>query len=89
MTAPTYAPRLMRTPEAARYLGISATTLRRLDLPTRRLSDGIVVYDRHDLDRYADALPPAECGHASATEVAHYIAAADRRRVLTAKEAET
>lgn len=52
----TYAPRLLGAPQAAAYLGISATNLRGLGLPvvllgTRRL------YDRIDLDAYADNLP--------------------------------
>lgn len=52
----TYAPRLLPTPQAAAYLGISATKLRDLPLRPKRL-DGKVVYDRLDLDSYADALP--------------------------------
>lgn len=51
----TYAPRLLPTPQAAAYLGVSATKL--LDLPIRpKQLGGKVVYDRLDLDAYADAL---------------------------------
>lgn len=51
-----FPPRLMGEPQAAAYLGVSATTLRglglsRVQLGARRL------YDRLDLDAYADALP--------------------------------
>lgn len=49
-------PRLMQAPAAARYLGISETKLRGLPIP-RRVSGGNRLYDRHDLDAYADGLP--------------------------------
>lgn len=40
---------------AARYLGIGATTLRETGLEPKRYG-ARVLYDRHDLDRWADAL---------------------------------
>ncbi|MGP3699170.1 helix-turn-helix domain-containing protein [Rhodobacter sp. NSM] len=51
-----FAPRLLGAAEAAAYLGISATTLRGLDLP-RRILGGRRLYDRLDLDAFASALP--------------------------------
>ena len=50
-----FAPRLMPAPVAARYLGVSETTLRGLSLP-RRILGGKRLYDRHELDAYADTL---------------------------------
>ncbi|MEL6219291.1 MAG: helix-turn-helix domain-containing protein [Pseudomonadota bacterium] len=55
MTRPAETPRLMGTSDAARYLGVSPTYLRALDIPrkvlgTRRL------YERSDLDAFADTL---------------------------------
>lgn len=49
-------PRLFPPRAAAEYLGISPSKLRMLDLPRRR-SGGNVLYDRADLDHWADALP--------------------------------
>lgn len=51
-----FAPRLLGATEAAAYLGVSATTLRTLDLP-RRVMGGRRLFDRLDLDAYASALP--------------------------------
>lgn len=51
-----FAPRLMPAPEAAAYLGVSATTLRALPIP-RRILNAKRLYDRHDLDAYASDLP--------------------------------
>ena len=48
-------PRLMRAPLAARYLGIGETMLRTHGPQPKRLG-GAVLYDRRDLDRWADAL---------------------------------
>lgn len=51
-----FPPRLMPAPQAAHYLGCSVTKLR--DLPiTRRELGGKRVYDKADLDAYADSLP--------------------------------
>lgn len=55
LRAPEVAPRLMGAADAARYLGVSETTLRGLDLP-RRVLGGRKLYDRETLDAYADSL---------------------------------
>lgn len=52
----TFAPRLLPSPQAASYLGISETTLRGLDIP-RKLLGGRRLYDRFALDEYASRLP--------------------------------
>ncbi|MGC9448916.1 helix-turn-helix domain-containing protein [Cereibacter sphaeroides] len=52
----TFAPRLLGAAEAAAYLGVSATTLRGLELP-RRVLGGRRLYDRLDLDAFASDLP--------------------------------
>lgn len=49
-------PRLMKAPDAARYLGVSETTLRGLGLP-RRVLGSLRLYDRLDLDDFASSLP--------------------------------
>jgi len=51
-----FAPRLMPAPRAAHYLGVSESTLRGLPIPRRQLG-GKRLYDKFDLDAYADALP--------------------------------
>lgn len=51
-----YPPRLMPAPAAAHYLGVSISTLRQLAIPRRALG-AKRVYDKSDLDAYADALP--------------------------------
>lgn len=56
MTAPAILPALLGEADAARYLGIGRTTLRRLGLKRRALGDRRL-YDRRDLDAFADALP--------------------------------
>ena len=48
--------RLMQEPDAARYLGISASKLATLKIP-RRVSGRNRLYDIHDLDAYASNLP--------------------------------
>jgi|GEM_PF-806907 len=48
-------PRLMAEPMAAAYLGIGKTTLRDSGPEPKQLGRRIL-YDRHDLDRWADAL---------------------------------
>lgn len=50
-----YAPRLMPCPQAAHYLGVSESTLRGLSIPRRELR-GKRLYDKADLDAFADAL---------------------------------
>jgi hypothetical protein len=51
-----FPPRLLKVKAAAHYLGMSPSKLRGLDLPCKR-DGGNVLYDRDDLDAYADALP--------------------------------
>lgn len=48
-------PRLMNAEMASQYLGISATMFRTLDIRCRNIGRR-VVWDRVDLDRYADRL---------------------------------
>lgn len=48
-------PRLMRIELAAPYLGVSPSTFRSLDIPPRSIGK-CVLWDRADLDRYADRL---------------------------------
>lgn len=49
----TYQPRLMPAPDAARYIGVSETTLRGLGLP-RRVLGKKRLYDRYDLEAYVN-----------------------------------
>lgn len=49
-------PRLMKEAAAATYLGVSRSTLRKLELP-RRTCGALRLYDRRDLDEWADNLP--------------------------------
>ena len=51
-----FPPRLMPAPVAAHYLGVSESTLRTLSLPRRQLG-AKRVYDKADLDAFADTLP--------------------------------
>ena len=51
-----FPPRLMPSPQAAHYLGVSESTLRTLEIIRRKLK-GKRVYDKADLDAYADSLP--------------------------------
>lgn len=51
-----FPPRLMQAKAAAHYLGVSPSKLRGLDLPCK-VDGGNKLYDRADLDAYADALP--------------------------------
>jgi len=50
-----FPPRLMQVKAAAYYLGVSPSKLRTPGLPCKR-DGGNVLYDRVDLDAYADAL---------------------------------
>ena len=50
-----FVPRLLPTPLAAAYLGMGETKLRTLNIP-RKVMDGKRVYERADLDAYADGL---------------------------------
>jgi hypothetical protein len=56
MTHRDFPPRLMPAPIAAHYIGVSESTLRSLGLPRRQLG-AKRVYDKADLDAYADTLP--------------------------------
>lgn len=51
-----FPPRLMPAPVAAHYLGVSVSTLAKLAIPRRELG-AKRVYDKTDLDAYADGLP--------------------------------
>ncbi|APE43390.1 DNA-binding protein [Sulfitobacter alexandrii] len=55
MPALSFIPRLMPAPQAAHYLGVSESKLRCLKLP-RKVLDGKRLYDRIELDAYADNL---------------------------------
>ncbi|MBB4207234.1 helix-turn-helix transcriptional regulator [Roseinatronobacter bogoriensis] len=57
----SYPPRLLPAPEAAAYLGVSASTLRTLPIQ-RRLLGGRKLYDRIDLEAYASSLPTESTG---------------------------
>jgi len=50
-----FPPRLMPAPQAAHYLGVSPSTLRGLPIPRKQLGSKRL-YDRIDLDAYADSL---------------------------------
>lgn len=50
-----FVPRLLPAPLAARYLGVSETTLRGLPI-LRKALGAKRLYDRFDLDAYADSL---------------------------------
>lgn len=56
MTAHAFTPRLLPAPRAAVYLGVSESTLRKLEIPRRKLGEKRL-YDVRDLDAYADTLP--------------------------------
>lgn len=51
-----FPPRLMPSPQAAHYLGVSESMLRTLEIMRRKIG-GKRVYDKADLDAYADSLP--------------------------------
>lgn len=51
----SFAPRLLPTPHAALYLGVSESTLRTLGIP-RKILGGKKLYDRLELDAYANNL---------------------------------
>jgi len=59
MPAPSIEPRGLRRPQAAAYLGVSPSYFDSLRdrLPAPRRLDGVVVWDRHDLDVFFDGLP--------------------------------
>ena len=49
-------PRLLKAPRAADYLGVSVSTFYKLGFKPKRLGT-LALYDRHDLDDFAAALP--------------------------------
>ena len=51
-----FPPRLLPAPQAAHYLGISESNLLKLAIPRRELG-AKRLFDRRDLDAYADNLP--------------------------------
>lgn len=51
----TFTPRLMPAQQAAHYIGVSVSTLRSLEIP-RKIQGSKRLYDRLDLDAYADNL---------------------------------
>jgi hypothetical protein len=51
----SFAPRLLPAPQAAAYLGVSETKLLTLGIP-RKMLGAKRLFDRLDLDAYADAL---------------------------------
>lgn len=63
----SYPPRLLTSPNAARYLGISESTLRGLNLPRRNIG-AKRLHDKADLDAFADALPYDERNGPKETE---------------------
>ncbi len=52
----SFTPRLMSSSAAAAYIGMSPSKLAGLPIPKKR-DGGRVLYDRRDLDDYADHLP--------------------------------
>jgi len=65
-------PRLMNEPLAAQYLGIGASTLRAAAIKPKKFGSR-TLYDRRDLDRWADALddqPLDETGRAGEADAA-------------------
>jgi hypothetical protein len=51
-----FVPRLLSAPQAAAYLSISESKLLTLDIP-RKESGGRKLFDRIELDAWADSLP--------------------------------
>jgi len=51
-----FVPRLLSAPQAAAYLSISESKLLTLDIPRKELG-AKRLYERQDLDDYADRLP--------------------------------
>jgi hypothetical protein len=52
----TFAPRLLGEAQAAAYIGVSPSKLRTLDIP-RKECGGRKLFDRFDLDAWANDLP--------------------------------
>lgn len=51
----SFTPRLMSAPAASHYLGVSPSKLRNLGIPAKQ-DGGNVLYERGDLDEYADRI---------------------------------
>lgn len=51
-----FTPRLLPAPQAAHYIGVSPSKLASLPIPRRELG-GKRLYDKRDLDAFADSLP--------------------------------
>lgn len=64
MTTTDFPPRLMPAPVAARYLGVSESLLRTLPIPRRELNSKRL-FDKSDLDEYANSLPYEEKGEST------------------------
>lgn len=56
LRAPEALPRLLGAADAARYLGMSPSTFRKIDLPSKRFG-ALRLYERADLDAFADSVP--------------------------------
>lgn len=68
LRAPEALPRWLGASDAARYLGMSPSTLRKLDLPRKRVG-ALALYERADLDAFADSVPyEGEAGEANSCD---------------------
>lgn len=74
-------PRLMSVDQASAYLSLGSTTLREMG-PTPKRHGKRVLYDRRDLDRWADSL-----GDQPLTEVEEAREASDEERRFLEKRA--
>lgn len=64
---PAFPPRLMPVQAAAAYIGVSPSTLRTLAIP-RKVAGGKRLYERSDLDAYADGLPYEDEGRGNSCD---------------------
>jgi hypothetical protein len=74
-------PRLMSVQLAANYVGLGETAFEALELPAKRIGRR-KLYDRHDLDRWADRLDgqPVEAGDEAAESTSVEAQFLQRRR---------
>ena len=56
MAEAAFTPAMMGAGDAAFYIGVSPSTLRKLHIP-RKVLGGRRLYDRRDLDAFRDGLP--------------------------------